>query len=135
MSEGEKKALWVIGPIVAIVILWIFLARRAPVQIGSTAPNYLTYNYPNVALPSGSATGLPSVTLPTSSSCGCSSGTSGFFTSLNQMLATFQQGASNAFQSYQNNVVSAFPSSVTQYFNNPVGAAQSAAAQQTFLQG
>lgn len=137
ITKGEKMALWVTGAIVFAVIVWAWTMRK---QATSTAneesynsPYYMNYNYPLTSWNAGgsvtgTATGLPSIPAANSANndCGCGGGTNGFYTSLNQMLAQFEQGAQSAFSEYANNVYSAFPSSVDQYINNPAGAAQAA---------
>lgn len=136
MSEREKKTMLWMGLIVAVVIIVILLMRRfasgasGPI---SFAPNYLSYNFPGARDWQGTATGLPAIpAMDSGSGCGCSSGSNGFYTSLNGMLSDFMDGASKAFNSYEDNVYSSYPSSMTQYFNNPAGASQSANAQATF---
>lgn len=141
LKKGEKTALWITGGVLLVVIIWLLLARKAAaastplsITLGGSTPDYLSYNFPGGGNWTGTATGLPSIPAASDgSSCGCSSGSNGFYTSLNQMLSAFQQGAQNAFSTYVSDVFSSFPSSVTQYFNNPAGAAASANTSQTVL--
>ena len=135
ITKGEKMALWVSGAIVFAVVVWAFIMRKNAVS--ATTPNtdfdspyYLNYNYPLVQYPASSASGLPTIPASdTTSDCGCTGGTNGFYTNLQQMLNSFQQGAENVFAQYQANVISALPTSEDQYFNNPAGASASLNAQ------
>lgn len=135
ITKGEKMALWVSGAIVFAVVVWAYIMRQ---QSNNTAneetynsPYYMNYNYPltswNGGSVTGTASGLPNIPAANAATngCGCGGGTNGFYTSLNQMLSQFEQGAGNALKSYENNVMSAYPSYVDQYINNPVGATQS----------
>lgn len=152
MSEREKKVmLWMTIGVAVIVIILLLLRRAnggnaangAPVDF---APEYLQYNFPgnsyqiyNGKLPgignwTGTATGLPTIpAMSSDSGCGCSSGSSGFFSSTQQMLDQFMTGASEAFNNYEDNVFSSYPDSVTQYFNNPAGAGMSNTARHAFV--
>lgn len=138
-------ALWVTGAIVFAVVVWAYVMRRQSVSTANEedfeSPYYMNYNYPLVSWnpgaqnPVGTASGLPGIPAANAddNGCGCGGGTNGFYTSLQSMLNAFETGAGSAFDDYVNNIKGAFPSYVDQYFNNPVGASQSATATQTFV--
>jgi hypothetical protein len=140
ISRGERMALWVTAAIIFAVVVWAWVSRRnalAKLQSNQeqyNSPYYMNYNYPIVSWnpnassnPVGTAAGLPQIPAAegSDSSCGCGGGTNGFYTSLNQMLQSFQQNAQSAFQSYISNITSSIPSYEDQYINNPVAATQS----------
>lgn len=105
------------------------------------APNYLTYNTPKLdissygtvlpnvdAQPSGSPLSQASLTNPSASqpSCGCASGgqlDNGFLANINDLSAFFVQSAQDVVKKYSENVLSAFPTTFTQFINNPTGSA------------
>jgi hypothetical protein len=137
ITKGEKMALWVTGAIVFAVIVWAWVMRRESLSTSNeenyNSPYYMNYNYPLVSWNAGgsvtgTASGLPSIPAANAANndCGCGGGTNGFYTSLSQMLSSFQQGAENAFNSYESNIRNSFPSYVDQYINNPASAAQAA---------
>lgn len=137
LSKNEKVSLWIVGGLLLLALVWIFMSRRsAAVSSAGDAPNYLNYNYPASKNPTGSATGLPGIPPGgMQSDCGCSGGAGGFYTSIQSMLNQFMAGASAIFNAYQQNVYSAYPDSVTQYFNNPGGALISSQSSQAFVNG
>jgi hypothetical protein len=136
MSKDSKHGLWLAALIAGIVILYLLIKRGGTAATqNAAAPIYTTYNLSPGSW-SGTASGLPTIPAATASSCGCQSGagTNGFYTSLNDMLQTFMQGASSAFQNYENGIASTMPNFVQQYFNNP-GAVGTAITNQNVLTG
>lgn len=134
MSKNDKIAAMIAGGVGLVVLIWMIIMRRAApaAPVSAYSPGSIGTAYPGTSPWNLSANGLPTVsTTPDagSSCCGCNSGSSGFFTSLNSMLQYFQTKSSGMFDNYQKQVYSAYPDSVTQYFNNPVGASMSASAQ------
>jgi hypothetical protein len=76
---------------------------------------------------------LPTIAPLDDSDCGCTSANGGnFFTSINDMLNQFMNGASAAFNSYESNVFNGYPTALTQYFNNPVGVSQAQSSTNAF---
>jgi hypothetical protein len=124
LSNDEKHGLWIAALIIGALILWLLLRNKSAATTASSSPSYTTYNL-SPGQYSGTASGLPTIPAATVSDCGCGGGatTGGFYASLNDMLQTFMQGATAAFNSYENNVYSTQPDFVTQYFNNPAGVA------------
>lgn len=129
MSKNDKIAAFVAGGVGLVVLIWMMYMRRAspstlptsnsPGSIGTAYPGTNPWNIAANGLPSSGAVASPN------SCCGCSSGSSGIFTSLGNMLNYFQSKSSSMFDDYQKQVYSAYPDSVTQYFNNPAGASMS----------
>lgn len=142
MSKNEKMAFWVAGGIGVIVLLWLMVYRRTNVVAPSTyypdSPNYMSYNYPGTQPWTGAANGLPTqagnatYNIGGNSCCGCGSNSSPVMTNMQSMLDAFAKASGDNFASYQKAVYSSFPSTVTQYFNNPSGAAMYAGGSSTF---
>lgn len=139
-EKGTHRALWVMATIGGLIILWLLLRGKMGTILSSNIVNNITNNSPGtlpngnaytIASPGsrnwvGGASGLPTIAPLDESDCGCTSINGGnFFTSINDMLNQFMNGASAAFDDYESNVFNGYPDSVTQYFNNPVGAVQS----------
>jgi hypothetical protein len=125
VTKGEKRAMWIAGVVILLIILYLLLRKGNNTNINQEgAPTYTNYNLSPGSW-NGTASGLPSIQAANPSSCGCSGGatTSGFFNSLQDMLNTFMAGSTAAFNNYENNVYANQPSFVQQYFNNPAGVA------------
>lgn len=125
LSRDEKHGI-VAALIIAAIALFFLLRNRSSAAVQqSAAPSYTSYNLSPGSY-SGTATGLPTIPAAATSDCGCGGGatTGGFYASLNDMLQQFMQGASAAFNSYEDNVYATQPNFVSQYFNNPAGVAQ-----------
>jgi hypothetical protein len=134
ISKNEKVALWVSGAIGIIVLAWMVWMRRqssgpAPT---SNSPGYIGLAYPGNQPWTISANGLPAVPSDDSGNCNSCSKGNGMFTGIGDMLNYYMSKSKDIFNSYQQRVYAAYPDSVTQYFNNPAGAAQSASARQVF---
>lgn len=130
MSKNDKIAAFVAGGVGLVVLVWMMYMRRVAPETLPTSNSTGTIGtaYPGSNPWQIGANGLPTsgaVASPNSSCCGCSSGSSGIFSSLGNMLNYFQSKSSTMFDDYQRQVYSAYPDSVTQYFNNPVGASMS----------
>jgi len=125
MNEKAKTALWIGGAAVIGGVLYL-LTRSKNTVANSAAPYYRVYNIPGVGQsPTGTASGLPMIPAATDDDggCGCTSDSGGsFYTSLNDMLSSFQQGATAAFQSYMSGVYNTVPDYAKQYQSNPVPA-------------
>jgi hypothetical protein len=139
VEKGTHRALWVMGTIAALIILWLLMRGKNVVNnVTNNTPAGYPSNLYNISSPgarnwTGGASGLPSIAPLDDGDCGCTSANGGnFFTSIQDMLNQFMNGASGAFKSYEDNVFSGYPSSVTQYFNNPVGASQSQSSRNDF---
>lgn len=148
----KNNALW-IGVAAAGLILLYLLAKNDQAQTDQTAavklpggytdttnqvpPTYLTYNLPklpdinityptsNVGNGSGSNTGA---------TCGCVGPSPQFFSSLTSLLNEYESKVSGFVQSYWDNIGSAFPDTVSQYFNAIEGQRLYKSSSQ-FLQG
>lgn len=127
MSKNEKMALWVSAAIGIIVLVWLMIVRRnassaAPSPYG---PGTIQLAYPTQTPWTASANGLPTVPADTSGGCNSCSRGSGIFNSIGGLLNYYTSKSKNIFDNYQAQVFAAYPDSVTQYFNNPVGASES----------
>lgn len=125
MTKGETRALWIAGVVILLIVLYLLMRKGSNTNVvNEGAPTYTNYNLSPGSW-NGTATGLPTIAAASSSDCGCNGGatTGGFFNSLQDMLNTFMQGSTAAFNSYENNVYANQPSFVQQYFNNPAGVA------------
>lgn len=149
MEKGTHRALWVMASIGGLIILWLLMRGKASsiVNGGSTINNIINggSNTPlmgpnsyNISSPGsrnwvGGASGLPNIAPLNENDCGCTSINGGnFFTSINDMLNQFMTGARGAFNNYESNVFGGYPTAMTQYFNNPVGANLSATSANSF---
>jgi hypothetical protein len=135
MDAKEKTALWVVGGIAALVLLYVFIARRSVSQSPASAPETLNYT----AYPAGGFSTAPNgLSLPSVSSndgCGCG-GCSGASTQIvpgiQSLIDYYTSRSKDVFNNYENSVYSSIPDTVTQYFNNPVGYQASVGAQSIF---
>lgn len=133
VEKGTHRALWVMATIGGLIILYLLLRKGGTVinQGNNTTGAVPPANVYNIASPGarqwvGGASGLPTISPLDDSDCGCTSINGGnFFTSINDMLSQFMAGSGAAFNKYENNVFNGYPTAMTQYFNNPVGAALS----------
>lgn len=130
MTKQDKIAAMVVSAIGIIVLAWIMYMRRttSSAPVSPYSPGTIGQAYPGTSPWQIAANGLPSVGATSDSGsgcCGCSSGSSGIFNSMTNMLQYFQSKSSKMFDNYQASVYAAYPDSVTQYFNNPVGASES----------
>lgn len=127
MTKNEKVALWVSGAIGIVVLIWIIMMRRSVSAPGPSpyGPNQIQISYPGQTPWTGSANGLPTVPTVSTGCNSCSQG-SGIFTSLGNMLNSYTSQSKDLFDTYQQQVYASYPDSVAQYFNNPVGATESA---------
>lgn len=128
MSKNEKVALWVSAAIGIIVLIWLMIVRRSTIEQGPTSngPNQIDLAYPTQTPWTASANGLPTIPYdPNSSGCNSCSKNNGIFNSLGGLLNYYMSKSKDIFNNYQQQVYAAYPDSVTQYFNNPVGASQS----------
>jgi hypothetical protein len=124
LSKRTENLLWIGGAAILLFVLWWLSKRGSNTTVQNSTPTYNSYNISPGSW-GGSASGLPTITNPNSSDCGCTSANSGnFFTSLGDMLTTFMNGSSDAFNQYESGVAALYPSWVTQYFNNPTGVSQ-----------
>jgi hypothetical protein len=133
LNKDEKHGLWIALVIAGLVVLYLLLRNRNTSGSTNLADSSVPYTTVNLSPGgySGTATGLPTIPAATTSDCGCGGGatTGGFYASLNDMLQQFMAGATQAFNSYENNVYATQPNFVTQYFNNPVGVGTAVANQ------
>jgi hypothetical protein len=130
LSKREESFLWLGGAAVLLAVLWWLWHRVSNTTVVNQAtPTYTSYNISSGPW-GGTASGLPTLASQSNSSdCGCTSANSGnFFSSLSDMLNTFTQGSTAAFNAYESGVASQYPNWVTQYFNNPTGVSQWAAS-------
>lgn len=137
MTKNDKIAVGVVAAIGIVVLIWMMLMRRSSaantVQPTSNSPGAIGTAYPGRNPWKLAANGLPTPGATASDGCcGCNSGSSGIFNSMGKMLDYFQSKSGSMFDDYQRNVYNAYPDSVSQYFNNPVGASESNRARAVF---
>lgn len=127
MSKNEKMATWVAAAIGIVVLLWMIFMRRSSASQGPTSnsPNQIQVAYPTQTPWTSSANGLPTVPIDDSGGCNSCSRGNGIFNSIGGLLNYYKSKSKDIFDDYQKQVYEAYPDSVSQYFNNPVGATES----------
>lgn len=134
--KAHHRVLWILATVGGLIILWLLLNRNKNTNIVNPAAQ--SSNVYNIASPggrtwTGGASGLPWIPPSDPNDCGCTSSNGGnFYTSVQDMINQFVKGSAQAFAQYESNVYNGYPSSLTQYFNNPVGAGQSQDARNAF---
>jgi hypothetical protein len=139
--EKANFKVWAGIAAVGVAVLW-FLTRAGAgndqsqvtynVQVpngnlqttSDTPPAYMTYNFPklpdiNITIPTTQNYGGAS---NTGATCGCQGPSPDFYSSLSALLNNYETNIAAFSQNYIDNLKSAFPNFVSQYFNAQSGA-------------